>query len=194
MFGIILLTIACFCLSIGQQQNDVQEGYEEFENVNYADEKYFMVRDNASGGKTMRLVDPSGQRYTVVFFLCVWRIDLKKKAKITINNIRYSNNGPSDTVTVTIKPRWQKTQHLGEFNTTVGDNWNVLRNSGQIGKEVYVSRGGFSLLYIQVKTDKMGVEFDKISVTIENQNTTKRAKPICLTEFQDKELEAQKSD
>lgn len=173
MFGIVVLTIACFCMSMGKELISLQRHY-EFEDI-LSDEQLkrtpslWRFRGQASGNRTLYLIDENeNSKYLIQFSLCIFPVDTTGNVKFGLDDILYSNDGPSDAVTVTIdrKP-------LGKFSTEVypwkGHEWNVFMNSKPIGEKIELKHG-IHTLGITVKTDKWGVEFDKIRVTAENQN------------------------
>lgn len=142
----------------------------EFEDVlNENQKSYWVWRSEASELKTLRLEDMVGQ-HKVFFRLCLEPADVTKNVTLRIANIRYSNDGPPDTCYASLNGQIFSVFYTYE-KWRSGHEWNVFRNTGQIGRAMRLSRGEYELA-IRVNTDKWGVEFDRITVNAENQNMT----------------------
>jgi len=161
------LIVSClFGLTCAQLVFEIQDHF-EFENAVSENETDFWVwRSEAYNLKTLRLED-TNRTYTIELTLC---IDPFVEGNVTafINDIRYANDGPSDTVYVMVSGIT-----IGNFTTVEewksGHDWNIFRNTGRVGPSMVFRKGQY-LLQIQVETDKWGIEFDRIRMNAENQN------------------------
>lgn len=155
-------------------QEGVHHSY-EFEDALTEDQGEMRVwRSEASSGRTLRLVDQHGLS-AVVLTLCVEPHDLSKNVSLFIDDIRYCNDGPSDSVKLRLDG-----VNIARFSTfekwRSGHQWNVFNNSGLIGPLIKLSRGEFTLVIV-VQTDKWGIELDRITLVTDNQLPTKNI--IC---------------
>lgn len=151
-------------------QEDVQHSY-EFEDALTEDQSEMWVwRSEASSRRTLRLVDRTGIS-AVEFTLCVEPHDLSTTVSLFIHDIRYCNDGPSDSV----KLRFEGV-NIASFSTfekwRSGHEWNVFKNSGIIGPLIKLYRGNFTLVIV-VQTDKWGIELDTLAIVTDNQHPTK---------------------
>ena len=141
----------------------------EFEDV-LADkqDKYLSWRSEASNNKTLRLVDPNGRLLTAHLTLCVEPKDAKPNVSVLIENVRYSNDGPTDSVIFKLQGNY-----LGHFNSFLtwenGFGWNMFQNSGQIGQKLFLRKGRYGLT-VSARTDIHGVELDTLSIRTEWQH------------------------
>eukprot|EP00118_Oscarella_pearsei_P024666 m.306553 g.306553 ORF g.306553 m.306553 type:complete len:673 (+) comp41345_c0_seq1:144-2162(+) len=98
---------------------------------------------------------------------------------VTVQNVAYTNDGGSDTVIVTLGGK-----AVGSFQTiagsNLGQNWNVIRNSGSIGSLDSIRSGSHTLLVTATSTDLYGVEIDAVSITF-NQGCLTHIKCINPT-------------
>lgn len=145
---------------------ETQRSY-EFENVLSADqEEYWVWRSEASNLKTLRLVDHN-QVYRVDFKICIEPVEGKERVSFYLDDIRYANDGPNDTISVTFNG-----EYWDEYSTNEkwahGHDWNIFRNSGRVRETKYLSEGEY-VIGVSVKTDKWGIELDKIRVIAEYQ-------------------------
>lgn len=164
---IVLIIVVSICVLKSFAQVRIQKVF-EFEDALTADQDEMWVwRSEASNLKNLRLVDENGLS-AVELTLCVEPLDNKRNVSIYIEDIRYSNDGPSDAV----KLRFEGV-NIGSFRTfekwRSGHEWNVFRNSGGIGPLIMLSKGKFTLVII-VKTDRWGVELDRIKLNAVNQH------------------------
>ena len=53
-----------------------------------------------------------------------------------------------------------------------GHEWNVFRNSGPLGPAINMMPGEY-VLTVSAKTDRYGVELDRLRINAENQSLTK---------------------
>ena len=166
------IIILVLCLNYGLSQTDfvrIQRHF-EFENVLTEDQKSFWVwRSEASKLKTLRLEDMIGE-YKVFFRICLDPIDPDKNVTLQIANIRYSNDGPSDTCYISLNDQIFSVFYTFE-RWRSGHEWNVFRNTGPVSRPMELPPGEYEL-GLSVNTDKWGVEFDRISINTENQNMT----------------------
>ena len=124
-------------------------------------------RSEASNMKTFRIVDELGTS-EVRFQICVKPYNTSANITLHIDDIRYSNDGPSDNVTV----RFNNIV-LATFTTTErwrsGHEWNIFKNSGPLGPSLNLSPGQY-FIQVNVRTDTWGIELDRIRVNAENQD------------------------
>ena len=148
---------------------EIQRHYEFEDILDENQNSYWVWRSEASELKTLRLEDMDGD-HKIFFRLCVQPVNPNKNVTLKIANIRYSNDGPSDTCYVTVNG-----QFVSVFKTfekwRSGHEWNVFRHTGQLGQSLSLPLGNHELA-IKAKTDKWGVEFDRIIINAENQNFT----------------------
>lgn len=146
---------------------EIQQHFEFENSLKESQESFRAWRSEASRQKTLRIVDYN-RTYTVELDLCLDPYYDEQNTTIFVNDIVYSNDGPSDTVYVRINK-----ENIGNFTTLErwrnGYKWNVFRNSGRIGPSLTLPKGVHTL-EIEVETDKWGVELDRIEINAENQN------------------------
>lgn len=116
-----------------------------------------MSRSAATYGKTVRFFR-IGQ---YVF----WNFVAQSSCNLDILNVIYSNDGPSDNLTMYLDKKYiggfQSVEHSNE-----GIFWNKMVESGLIGKTNLLSQGNHTLRLNVVSVDKYGVEIDKIIVGV----------------------------
>ena len=112
-----------------------------------------MFRSAASGEIAVNL-DENGY--------LVWNLATNSKGCfVGIMNVRYSNDGFSDTIQLLLDE-----VSIGSFITLAGaqrgHGWNKFRSSGIVGEPVPLSAGQHKLKLIVKKADQYGVEIDKV--------------------------------
>ena len=126
-------------------------------------------RSQATNLKTLYIVDPGQDRhFTINIRLCISPASPSKSVDVQVTNIRYSNDGSSDMLYVQIDGRQVGTR-LTYAKSSWGHGWNVFRDTMKIGDPFSLSKGEH-ILSLQAKTDRWGVEFDRIVINSENQN------------------------
>lgn len=129
--------------------------------------EYWIWRSEANNLKVLRIEDMYRQ-YSVNIRLCISPDPPGQNVTIRLENIRYSNDGPSDTLYLLLNNRL-----LGIFRTYEkwgsGHEWNVFHNTGPIGEAVDLPEGQYTLS-LQARTDRWGVEYDRIEINAEFQN------------------------
>ena len=175
----LILIAGYFAATLGQL---LQESL-EFENtLSDSQKRLVQPRSQASGWNTLRLED-ANQSYTIQFSICAQPIDPSRPVTVYIDDIRYSNDGPSDYIYITMDTEVGRVQ-VGTFKTKElwigGGAWNIFWNSDKVGKSLHLVQGTYNI-QIKVATDKYGVELDKINIKAENQNQTQTL--ICSSEF-----------
>lgn len=167
-FAIVLLM---FCVTVkmldAQAPIEIQKHY-EFEDALRQDQDGMWVwRSEASELKTLRIEDQEGLS-RVKFTLCVEPYNATQNITLYVDDIRYSNDGPSDNITLIFNGiAFAKFQTLEKWRS--GHEWNVFRNSGNLGPALNLRPGRYDLL-VTVVTDYWGVEFDRIRINAENQD------------------------
>ena len=116
-----------------------------------------MSRSAATYGKTVRF-SKIGQ------YVC-WNFVARSSCNIDVLNVIYSNDGPSDNLTMYLNKKYiggfQSVEHSNE-----GVFWNKMVESGLIGKTNFLSQGNHTLCLNVVSVDVYGVEIDKIIVGV----------------------------
>ncbi|XP_053379990.1 uncharacterized protein LOC128548642 [Mercenaria mercenaria] len=149
---------------------EIQRSY-EFEDVLSEEqqdyEKEFWIwRSEASNLKTLRLVD-SHKRYRADFKICIEPIEGREIVPMFLDDIRYANDGPNDTISVTLDG-----EYWDEYSTyekwAHGHDWNIFRNTGRLTEVKYLNKGEY-VIGVSVKTDQWGIELDKIRLIAEYQ-------------------------
>ena len=84
--------------------------------------------------------------------------------QVTVTDVRYSNDGLSDVVSVFLN-----TSEIGQFTSkalvTSGDGWNDFQSSGQVGNPVQLHEGVYNLqIQLSKSSDEYGIEIDKVSL------------------------------
>ena len=89
--------------------------------------------------------------------------------EVTLGGLYYSNDGDTDNVTLSIDGLIiGLIETIEEYGN--GHLWNVIRNSGSIGKEISINSGKHSLLLLVTSPDLNGVEIDKTSLMFSCEN------------------------
>lgn len=145
---------------------EIQRG-EEFEHVLTEDQDGFWVwRSEASSLKTLRLVD-FNQTFRVEFDICIEPIEGVEIVTLYLDDIRYANDGPNDTIFVTFEGNY-----WDEYSTyekwAHGHEWNIFRNTGRVNETKYLTKGVY-VIGVSVETDKWGIELDRIRLIAEYQ-------------------------
>lgn len=154
-------------LTRAQEFPAIQKHFEFEDALSPAQQDMWVWRSEASDLKTLRIVDENGVS-EIRFQICVKPYNASGNVTLQIDDIRYSNDGPSDNVTVrfnniafaafTTQEQWRS-----------GHEWNVFKNTGDLGPALNLAPGQY-FLQVHVRTDKWGVEFDRIRVNAENQD------------------------
>ena len=114
-----------------------------------------MSRSAASYGHTVRFAR-NGQ------FL-YWFFITKSPCNIDVLNVLYTNDGPSDNLTVYLNENF-----IGSFQTVnhskEGVFWNKIVESGLVGRTTVLRQGNHTLNISVVTVDIYGVEIDKVII------------------------------
>lgn len=171
MKTVIIVLLGLCLVNVWAQINldfiEIQRHFEFEEILDENQTEYWVWRSEASALKTLRLEDMTGQ-HKIFFSLCLDPMDPEKNVTVRIANIRYSNDGPEDVGYASLNGQLFSVFYTSE-QWGSGHEWNVFRNTGQIGREMALPNGTYEL-GIKVETDKSGVEFDRIEVNAGNQN------------------------
>ena len=115
-----------------------------------------MSRTRASGDKTVYLLHND----YLMFYL---RANSTFSCNVVVYNVRYSNDGESDTVELLLNQT-----KIGSFRTRAasrgGHLWNVFEDTGVVGNPVLLSAGQNYSLKLVAIADRYGVEIDQISL------------------------------
>lgn len=129
-----------------------------FEVENFAPSAMRMPRSGASGNFTVLF--NNNDLITVEFCLRVM-------SSVSLRNVIYSNDGPSDTVTVSIDE-----QNIGTFKTPPfdkgGDGWNVFKSSGPLPGKVNLDVGRHVMTIKAKQSDRWGVEIDNVLFSVDD--------------------------
>ena len=121
-----------------------------------------MYHNKASNGIT--LLVKQGENITFEFKVT------PSTCQLTVDDIRYSNDGISDTLLVYLNMKI-----IGQFISTAVERYDpgtIFRRSSQVGNPVQVLQGTNQLQILAKTTDEYGVELDKISLQFNCSNTT----------------------
>lgn len=144
------LKLGSNCSSINREAHIEMESFSGYDNVD------IKLRSQASKQKSVLLF----QDDILTFNICsLSEIDL------TVNEMVYSNDGNSDTITISID------QHIiGSFTTISSSNgglgWNNFTTSGQIGNKTTLSEGQHKVEITISSADSYGVELDYIRFNV----------------------------
>jgi hypothetical protein len=142
----------------------------EFENAltdaQNANGDLYRMRSQASNKKTIYYNSPD---LVIELKLCIVPVSGESFATLYVNNIRYSNDGKSDKVTVGFPDNV-----IGSFSSKphshFGHFWNVFEDSGPIGGPriaVLLPKGEYTLR-ITADIDTYGIELDNIRINVDN--------------------------
>lgn len=164
----ILFSLVVFTVANVYGQIHIQKTF-EFENALPELSGAWQWRSDASNGKTLRITDTNGLS-EVRLTLCVSPYRRPENVTVSIDNIRYSNDGPFDTIFLKIN-----NLHFLNFTTMErwhsGHEWNVFRETGHLGPGLNLGAGQYVLSLVP-KTDEYGIELDYIRFNINNQDPT----------------------
>ena len=151
------------------EMEDVLSEAQKLQQRNTRGLEYWIWRSEANNLKVLRIVDPGPiRRYSVNIRLCLSPNPPFQNVTIQVENLRYSNDGPSDTLYLRIGNVYNGTYRTFE-RWGGGHEWNVFHNTGPIGRPTSLPEGEYTLS-IQARTDRWGVEYDRIAINAENQN------------------------
>ena len=148
---------------------EIQRHY-EFEDVltrpALEERELWVWRSEASNYKTLRLVDEE-QKYHIQLKVCIEPAEDQEFVTITLDDIRYANDGPFDYIFVSFEGRpWSVYATYERW--AHGHDWNIFRNTGRNGVSHRLRKGVYTI-DISVLTDKWGLELDKIRLNAEYQ-------------------------
>ena len=116
-----------------------------------------MSRSAASYGHTVRFTRKGQFLY--------WVLVTQSTCNIDILDVLYTNDGPSDNLTVYLDENF-----IGSFQTVEhsreGVYWNKIVESGLIGQTTVLQQGNHTLSISVVTVDIYGVEIDKITIGV----------------------------
>ena len=131
----------------------------------------FEAEYDTSTGTTMHRSEASN-KMTVLLFeseSIEHRFTTSSNCVFMLRGLHYSNDGLSDTVTVTINGQFiVQVETIEEYG--LGHLWNVIRDSGSIGKEISITPGQHSLEISVTSSDMYGVEIDVTSLDFSCEN------------------------
>lgn len=149
-------------------QVEKQQVYEFESSVSSEQTNLTTTRSEASNSKTLHLVDKNGRAF-VELKLCLKPETPNGSVAFYIDDIRYSNDGTSDVVTLRFDG-----VNIANFTTSEnwasGAGWNEFSHSGKLGPKFELRQGEYRLVII-VKTDIHGVELDRVRISAVNQQS-----------------------
>lgn len=149
-------------------QVEKQQVYEFESSVSNEQTNLTRTRSEASNSKTLHLVDEAG-RALIELKLCLKPETPKGSVTFYIDDIRYSNDGASDVVTLRFEGA-----NIANFTTSEnwagGAGWNEFNHSGKQGPKIELRQGDYTLV-ITVKTDTHGIELDRVRISTVNQQS-----------------------
>lgn len=165
--ALLIFSISAFAVEAQVPTLEIQQHYELHRAVPERQDTNWRWRSEASSNKTLRIEDELGAS-RLELTLCIEPYNATQNVTLFIDDIRYSNDGKSDIVRLMFNGI-----NFANFTTFMkfgsGHEWNVFRNSGNLGPALNLRQGRYTLL-ITVVTDEYGVEFDRIRINAENQN------------------------
>ena len=142
MYGIALLTVL-HLVSGRQLQRHLE--LEDVLTDQQKLEREEIWRSEAINSKILRIVDQGqGRRFSINIRLCISPKLSSRDVAVQVENIRYSNDGPSDTMFVRIADRYIGTYRTIE-RSDGGHGWNVFHNTNPIGTPISLSEGEYTL-------------------------------------------------
>lgn len=107
----------------------------------------------------------------------IWRFATNSSLTLQVFNIEYTNDGPSDTITVYINGLL-----VGSFNTRSQSNnghlWNEPISSGPVGN-ITLSSGDRTVKLTATKVDDHGIEIDRIILGLLCTNGISNSEGLC---------------
>lgn len=140
-------------------------------------DKYLIYRSEASGNMTIHLQDADASK-TFTAKLCVEGIG-SDPVVIQVTGVYYSNDGPPDTIFLTLDGNPLGQGSTEEFSNG-GAEWNVFKSTGPIGGAVALTNGNHTLS-MTTNADQWGVELDYMTIRAQNQNP--EVELLCESEF-----------
>jgi len=123
-------------------------------------------RSNASNNKTLYVTKDIG---VATFNLCVFKTGASD-VKLNVSDIVYSNDGPTDSITLTYNGELLDTFMTEEVHDW-GNRWNMFQHTGPAGDVINVTyQHGTHELVIDIYPTEYGVELDKLVIIAENQH------------------------
>jgi len=116
---------------------------------------HIVQRSRASGQRTVRL--RQGQYVENSF-------TARCSCSVTVTNVIYTNDGGSDTITLSLDGRAVGTFHT-RSQSNRGKLWNVPQHSGKVGGSVVLGRGIHTVRIEATRTDRYLVEIDRVILT-----------------------------
>ena len=127
-----------------------------------------MFRSNAKNDVTVLIKQGAS---VTLFFQMIGN----STCQMQVENLRYSNDGGSDKVTITLNQA--NSIVLGSVTTreasSYGELWNEFQNTGPIGQRTDIKEGLYHLVITATVADEYGVEIDSATLKISGcSNTT----------------------
>lgn len=139
---------------------------------------YNIWRSEASKYKIRHIVS-IGNDTIIEIPLCITPEDETKPVLFQFDNLIYSNDGYSDTITISLDGDF-----IGVVKTVTmtspGDEWNVIQDSGKIGNVMTIEPGRHTLAF-HTNTSYHGVDLDKVRINFDNIDMSKRV--FCMEHY-----------
>lgn len=164
VFGVVLQTVDAQSSSL-----QIQKHFEFEDALTESQDDMWVWRSEASNMRTLHIEDQAGVS-RIELSICIVPYNTAENVTMFIDDILYSNDGPVDLVKIHFNGI-----NIANFITIEkwrsGHEWNVFRNSGNIGPVLNLRQGRYTLM-LTVVTDIWGVEFDRIRMIADNQSPT----------------------
>ena len=125
---------------------------------NFAPRETSIPRSQASNNFTVLL----RQHETIRIHFC-----LRIRSAVTVINIVYSNDGPSDEIKTMLDGQYMGT-FIGSPYEGAGRGWNLFRSSGNLAGRAVLETGPHLLVLNATKSDRYGIEIDNIFLKIDD--------------------------
>lgn len=158
MLVIVLISVVCTVTSVRHSGNRVTIELEDSADLNEHQDR-IMWRGRGSMKRTLLLYE---EEYVDIAFC------LSALTKVTVTNIRYSNDGLADHIVLLMD-----NQTVADFETVHKTNWghmwNVFSETGPVTSPMLLSPGYHSLRVWVHLSDNYGTELDSLQLQLENQ-------------------------
>lgn len=158
------------CVHVCAVYVEIQRHFEFEDVLKQVQYPYWVWRSEASTLQTLRLEDVGDgtRRYLIEVKMCIEPVVGEETVQVTMDDIQYANDGPSDVIVVTLDGELWATYSTYE-KWAHGHEWNIFRNTGKADEPKRL-RKGEHIIGITVKTDRWGLELDKIRIIAEHQS------------------------
>ncbi|KAH3863173.1 hypothetical protein DPMN_026152 [Dreissena polymorpha] len=153
MITYVLLALCAGAFSVGKPTPVMIDCMSQVHSPTFRDRLRF--REKADDQTTIWLF--SGEELNIQF-------ELPSPAVVDIVDIRYSNDGDYDLISVSLDGK-----ELGQFKTNAhyawGDLWNAFESSGPVGGAQFLAAGQHEISLKVLDSDEYGLEVDYIRIS-----------------------------